>query len=292
MKLELIVNQPSQTAECPLWYPEEKVLYWVDIPNAKLFRYNPATEKVDTFDTGTTTGGLTLQADGSLLLFMAQGAVKIWRNGETETIIESLPQEMDSRFNDVIADPLGRVFCGTLSTPDHEGTLYRLDPELALIPVADNIGTSNGMAFSPDRKFFYHTDTRKHTIYRYNYDEVTGEITNKTDFIVVDDGPSRPDGLTIDIEGNLWSARWEGYGIVKYAPDGRELERIALPALKVSSLTFGGETYNDLYITTAGGDNRTENGSTAGSLFRIRCDVLGVPEFRSKIKILSADSKD
>ena len=285
MKLELIVDQPAHTAECPLWHPEEKVLYWLDIPNAKLFRYNPATTNVDTFDTGTPTGGITIQEDGALLLFMAQGAVKLWRDGKTETIINNIPQEADSRFNDVIAAPLGRVFCGTLSTPDHAGTLYRLDPELALIPVADQVGTSNGMAFSPDRKFFYHTDTRKHTIYRYNYEEVTGELTNKTDFIVVDDGPSRPDGLTIDSEGSLWSARWDGYSIVKYSPDGTELERIALPARKVSSLTFGGESYNDLYITTAGGDDRIANGSTAGSLFRIQCDTPGLPEFRSRINL-------
>ncbi len=285
MQPKLIVNHTSKTAECPLWHPDEKVLYWVDIPNAKLFRYNPATKNVDTFDTGSTTGGITLQADGSLLLFMAKGAVKIWRNGETETIINSIPQELESRFNDVIADPLGRVFCGTMSSPNKAGTLYRLDPDLALIPVADNIGTSNGMGFSPDKKFFYHTDTRKHTIYRYNYDEVTGEITNKADFIFVDDGLSRPDGLTIDSEGNLWSARWEGYGIVKYSPDGTELARIALPARNVSSLTFGGETYTDLYITTAGGDNRTESGSTAGSLFHLKTDNTGLPEYKSQISL-------
>lgn len=286
MKPELIVNQASTTAECPLWHPKEQVLYWIDIPNAKLFRFDPATAKVDTFDTGTVTGGITLQEDESLLLFMAKGAIKVWRNGTIETtIINSIPRELDSRFNDVIADPAGRVFCGTMSSSDHAGILYRLDPDLALIPVADNIGTSNGIAFSPDHKFLYHTDTRKHTIYRYNYDKVTGEITNPIPFIVVNDGPSRPDGLTVDSEGNLWSARWEGYGIVKYAPDGTELERIPLPALKVSSLTFGGETYNDLYITTAGGDDRTANGSTAGSLFRIKCPVPGIPEFRSKIKL-------
>lgn len=282
---ELLVEQSSSTAECPLWHQEEQALYWVDIPNAKLFRYQPATKELKVFDTEIPIGGFTIQKDGSLLLFMAKGAIKIFNNGKITTVIESVPGEEDSRFNDVAADPAGRVFCGTMSSENHPGTLYRLDHDLQLVPVAENIGTSNGIAFSPDHKYMYHTDTRKHIIYRYRYDINTGEISDKEDFIIVDEGLSRPDGLTVDSEGNLWSARWDGYSIVKYSPDGEVSDRISFPVFKVSSMIFGGPEYKDLYVTTAGGADKTTNGKYAGSVFHVKTDVTGLPEPNSDINI-------
>ncbi len=284
MKLKLIINQSSTTAECPLWHDREKKLYWIDIPNAVLYSYSPTTKQLDSFDVEIPIGGFTIQEDNSLLLFMAGGAIKSFNNGTITTIIDSIPGETDGRFNDVAADPAGRVFCGTMSTDKHPGTLYRLEHDLTIVPVAENIGTSNGIAFSPDCKYMYHTDTRAHTIYRYNYNIDTGEISNREDFIVVNDGVSRPDGLTVDSEGNLWSARWDGYGIVKYAADGTETARIALPVFKVSSLIFGGDEYKDLYITTAGGNDKQTNGSTAGSIYKLHTDIPGLPEYRSKIE--------
>ncbi len=284
LRAELIADIPCETGEGPLWHPDEGVLYWVDIPGERLYRYHPDSGKIDTFETGAAVGGMTLQADGQLLLFMARGAVRAWHDGAfTETLLASIPGEEDNRFNDVIADPAGRVFCGTMSTADRAGKLYRLDPDATLTPLVDGVGTSNGLGFTADRKTMFHTDTRAHTIYRYAYDEATGNISNRQAFITVRDGPSRPDGMTVDREDGLWSARWDGYVAVRYGPDGGELGRIAFPARKVSCVAFGGADYRDLYVTTAGGDDRDDNGSTAGSLFRVTPGVQGRAEFRSRI---------
>jgi len=92
-----------------------------------------------------------------------------------------------------------------------------------------------------------------------------------------------PDGMTVDAEGYVWSARWDGGCLVRYAPDGTEERRIHFPAKKVSSVIFGGEDYTDMYVTTAGGNNKAEEGEGAGALFRINLGIKGVPEFASRI---------
>lgn len=283
MKPELIVDYQCVVGENPLWHPIEKELYWTDIPTGRMFRYDPATGEHEQFYQGQIVGGFTVQAEGTLLLFMAGGAVKVWRNGELIDVLEEIPDERDSRFNDVISDPEGRVFCGTMPTKDRLGRLYQLHTDGELIELLDGIGTSNGMGFTPDRRRMYYTDTSKRTIYVFDYDQDTGIISNQNTFIVVPEGEGHPDGMTVDAEGYLWSARWGGSCLVRYSPDGGEERRIHFPAKEISSVTFGGNDYTDIYVTTAGGDNKREKGAGAGALFRINLGIKGVPEFFSRV---------
>src|SRR3954452_5785573 len=170
MSPELIADYACHTGEGPLWHPGERRVYWLDIPRGRMFRYEPATGRHEQCFEGATVGGTTLQADGALLLFMARGAVRIWRDGALETVLEEIPDDRDSRFNDVIADPGGRVFCGTMSTQDHPGRLYRLDPDGRLTPILDGLGTPNGLGFTPDRRQMYFTDSTAREIYLFDYD--------------------------------------------------------------------------------------------------------------------------
>src|SRR5512142_2409950 len=121
MQPELICDYACEIGENPLWHPLEKRLYWCDIGTGRMFRYEPASGKPAQFYQGETVGGFTIQADGSLLLFMAKGAVKVWRESGLTTVIDEIPDERTTRFNDVIADPAGRVFCGTMPTEDRLG---------------------------------------------------------------------------------------------------------------------------------------------------------------------------
>lgn len=280
-----IANYACRTGEGPLWHPDEKKVYWVDIPPGRLFSYDPATgHHEQCFDlNGEAVGGFTLQADGALLIFMAKGAVKIWRKGAFETVVSDIPGEHESRFNDVIADPAGRVFCGTMPSPDHLGTLYRLDLNGKITPILDGIGCSNGMGFTPDHKHMYYTDSRARTIYLFDYDQTTGELSNQRTFVKTPDDEGIPDGMTVDAEGYVWAAKWDGYMLVRYRPDGTEDRRIAFPAKKVSCVTFGGDDDTDMYVTTAGGHDIAENGEQAGALFHLNIGIRGVPEFRSRI---------
>jgi sugar lactone lactonase YvrE len=285
MPPELIADYRCETGENPLWHPGEQRLYWVDIPAGRIFRYDPASGKHEQFYEGDVIGGFTIQADGALLLFMARGAIKIWRNGKLITVVEEIPDERETRFNDVIADPKGRVFCGTMPAPDHLGRLYRLDTDATLTRVVDGVEGSNGIGFTRDLRQMYYTDSDKHEIFLFDYDQSSGAITNQRIFVRTPADGSVPDGLTVDAEGYIWSARWDGGCLVRYRPDGTEERRIRFPAKKVSSLTFGGADYTDIYVTTAGGDNKGAEGEGAGALFRLRLGIQGVPEFPSRIRL-------
>ncbi len=283
MELERIADYECITGENPLWHPDEGRLYWVDIPTGRLFRYDPRTGHHEQCLEGEPIGGFTIQADGALLLFMARGAVRVWHDGFIKTLIEEIPDERTTRFNDVIADPEGRVFCGTMPTSERLGRLYRLDPDGRLTILLEGIGTSNGLGFTPDLQGLYYTDSRRRVIYLFDYDRATGAISNQRIFVRTPEGEGVPDGLTVDAEGYVWSARWDGSALYRYAPDGREVLRLPFPAKKVSCPTFGGADYKDLYVTTAGGRNKAEEGPGAGALFRVRPGIRGVPEFRSHI---------
>jgi sugar lactone lactonase YvrE len=283
MTPELIADYECETGEGPLWHPGEQRLYWADIPTGRMFRYDPASGLHEQFYQGEVVGGFTIQADGGLLLFMARGAVKIWRGGELTPIIDEIPDERESRFNDVIADPAGRVFCGTMPTESQLGRLYRLDTDGGLTKLLDGIGVSNGMGFTPDRRRIYYTDSAKREIYLFDYDQDTGDITNQQLFVQTPEGEGFPDGLTVDAEGYVWSARWDGSCLVRYAPDGSEDLRVDFPAKKVSSVTFGGADYSDIYVTTAGGNDKPQEGPGAGGLFRLNLGIRGMPEFPSRI---------
>ncbi|NLE46460.1 MAG: SMP-30/gluconolactonase/LRE family protein [Chloroflexi bacterium] len=285
MDPELIANYECEVGEGPMWHPDERCVYWSDIPQGRLFQYDPSTGSHKQVYAGEPVGGFTVQADGSLLLFMACGAVKIWRDGQLTTVIDEIPQERESRFNDVIADPAGRVFCGTMPSKDHLGRLYRLDVDGELTEVLDEVGCSNGMGFTPDRTQMYYTDTGKLEIYLFDYDVATGTLTNKRVFVRVPEGEGFPDGMTVDAEGCVWSARWDGYCLVRYTPDGVEDRRIRFPTKKVSSVIFGGAEYTDIFVTTAGGNDKAENGDLAGALFHLNLGIRGCPEFCSRVKL-------
>lgn len=288
MDPELIINYECECGENPLWHPLEKKLYWVDIIKGRIFRYDPATGKSEMCYEDVPVGGFTIQKDGALLLFRTKGEIVIWKNGKTTHVIRELPEEHEHRFNDVIADPAGRVFCGTYSEEGKPGRLYRLDTDGSITKILDNIGCSNGMGFTLDRKQMYYTDSRPaKTIYLFGYNRKTGAISNRRVFIKVPAAAAEgvPDGMTVDSEGYVWSARWDGWCLVRYTPQGIEERRIRFQAGQVSSVTFGGADLTDIYVTTAGAGNQKANGRDAGALFRLRPGIKGLPEFFSRIQI-------
>ena len=218
MTHQIAVDHKSVVGECPLWHPFDKKLYWIDIPKGEILRYDPATGNHEEFYSGEVIGGFTIQEDGALLLFLEKCAVKILKEGETSTVIDEIHEELDTRFNDVIADPEGRVFCGTMPAKDHRARLYRLDRDGSITKILAGIGISNGMGFTPDRKQMYFTDSTEGKIYLFDYDLKTGKIKNRRVFVTVPKSEGVPDGMTVDKEGCIWSARWGGGCIIRYKP--------------------------------------------------------------------------
>ena len=283
MNLELIADYNCIVGEGPMWHPIENVVYWADIPQGRIFRYDPNTTEHGLFFEGGEVGGFTVQDDGSLLLFMESGAVASLRQGKLDYLIDEIESERDTRFNDVIADPAGRVFCGTMPSDSHLGSLYRLDTDGSISHVLGGIGISNGMGFTPDGKQMYYTDSPTHNIYIFDYEIATGELSNQRVFVNTGENDGIPDGMTVDAEGYVWSARWDGSSLVRYSPQGEQVNRIWFPARKVSSVIFGGDDYTDMYVTTAGGQNKTGDGPGAGCLYRINLGITGKREYLSKV---------
>lgn len=285
--IEMIADYACHTGENPIWHADEGVLYWLDIPQGRIFRYNPDLGQADRVLEGDVVGGVTIQEDGALLLFMEAGRVAILEDDRLTTVVKKRADEEGKRFNDVIATPSGTVFCGTLAYGDGDtGSLYHLALDGTLTRVIDSVGIANGMGFSPDLAHFYFTDTvpaRK--IYRFRYDGEQNQLHEETVFSHLPEEDGFPDGLTVDADGYIWSARWDGGKVIRFTPSGEIDCEIEIPgARKVSSVTFGGRDYGDLYVTTAGGEDKGANGEHAGALFRIRSDSFrGRAEFRSGV---------
>ncbi len=251
-----LLRHTAALAECPCWHPEEQVLYFTDIPAGRIWRFDPKSGQAVLFHEGEITGGLTLQRDGSWMLFRVKDVARLNARGELE---ETWPVLLPGakRFNDVIADPAGRVFAGTIGVDNQSGGLYRLDTNGDYRCLFQGTRIANGMAFSRCGAYFYWTCSTTGVIYRFNYSQETGELSQRHCFYRCEPEEGTPDGLTIDLEGNLWSARWGTGRVIVLSPKGEKLEQIEFPESNVSSLTWGGAGLRDLYVTSA----RSEGGS-------------------------------
>jgi sugar lactone lactonase YvrE len=288
LTIDQIANYHCACGENPLWDDQRSLLYWEDIPNGRLFVFDPATGEHRMIHEGPEqTGGFTFQQGGELLLFRETDIALRRDDGRIDSILP-FDQPDIPRFNDVIADPQGRVFAGTMGKQVTHGVgtggLFRIDPDRTITRLWLGTTCSNGMAFSPDGQTFYWTDSPARTIWAFDYERATGDLTRRRVHVDSTDLPGVPDGMAIDTEGNLWSARWDGYGIYIYDPAGRCMNKIDMPVAKVSSCCWGGADLDELYVTTAGG----EAGSLAadGALYRITgTGARGAVESRSRIEV-------
>ncbi len=280
MKPELVANMHCECGENPLWDAEQKRVLWCDIPPGRIYEYKPATGEQRCIYDGDTVGGFTIQCDGTLLLFQSNFIARLDADGNHQVLIENIDADM-VRFNDVIADPEGRVYAGTIGKDAQRGGLYRVERDGSIKRLFQGTGCSNGMGFSPDRRLFYWTCSTTRRIFRFAYDPKSGELTERSLWATISKEAGVPDGMTVDRDGNIWSAHWDGFGVYQHTPDGKILQKIELPVGKVSSAIFGGENLDDLYITTAGGSEGSE--TQDGALFRIRGLSSGPMEFCSQI---------
>jgi sugar lactone lactonase YvrE len=282
--LEPVANYHCRVGENPLWDEREGRLYWVDIESGRLFRVDHTSAEHECFYCEPTTkiGGFSFQDDGSLLLFESDRIAVLSKDGKRRVIATNIDRGMN-RFNDVIADPEGRVYAGTIGKTDQSGGLYRVDVDGSVTALWKGTGCANGMGFSPDLQRFYWTCSTTRVIYVANYDRETGALSNRRDFYRAPSEEGIPDGMAVDRGGSLWSARWGGGTLLRLSPDARLLESIPFPVSRVSSAAFGGPNLDTLYVTTAGG--QVDDDAPDGTLYRFEVAVPGTVEFRSRIQI-------
>jgi D-xylonolactonase len=298
-EVRVVAECACKTGEGPMWHPDERVLYWTDIPEGKLWRLDPATGVSDVVYDDRPVGGYTIQADGKLLLFRDKGNVVTWHDGAViDTVVDQVDELVGTRFNDVFADAGGRVFCGTMAVPDGRARLYRLDPDGSLHLVGDGYGVSNGMALTPagDAMYFNDSGGPDQKTWRFDHDPDTGELSNRTVFRDPADDAGAPDGLTVDAAGTVWTARWGGSCVIgHHAATGEPVMSVPLPAKNITCPTFAPSAgnldgpYDTMYVTSAtAGKPRDSSdsgsGPHGGDLFAITgLPAPGKPEHRSRI---------
>lgn len=280
--IEIAFDNHCGLGEGPVWDSIQNRLYWVDIDNHLLFCGDPITHAYQQYPFTFAVTALGIRRNGGLVLATSHGFV-LWNSihSEFEQLGDPESDKSGARFNDGAVDRVGRFWAGTMTETDATSTLYRLDAQHRIQPMEKEITISNGMGWSPDNRFFYFTDTLRKVIYRYDFDLQSGKIENRTIFISVFEGPGLPDGLTIDQEGFIWSARCGGGKIVRYDPTGKIEREILTPVSSPTSITFGGNHLKQLFITTSSSlvnpTLRLED-TLAGCTFCFTPGVDGLPE--------------
>jgi D-xylonolactonase len=267
-------------------------MYWRGVPssaaltnpNGHLYRYAPLAQLSERVFAGPVLGGATLQRDGGIALFGMHGAVILWSGRGAEPIADGVAGVRGTRFNDAVADSTGRVLTGTMPTATRESMLVRIEPDGSDRVVLGGLGQSNGMVFDPDERVLFHVDTRHAVLRAYDYDLRAGQPGPARVVRRFDAKDGVPDGMAADEEGSLWVAMWGGGCVIRIDPSsGREIDRLRVPTPLTSSVAFGGPDLSDLYITTAGGDERARHGELAGSLFAACVGIRGAPRRRSAL---------
>ena len=264
--------------ENPMWDEVKGLLYYIDNVEQKVQAFDPQSGQSRTLDMPSVITTLVLRADGGAVVTLRTGIQFLdLDNGELK-MIAPLPDNPRNVYNDGKVDSRGRFLIGSstrMNDPRPDGGLFRLDPDLSLIRLDEDIYFSNGPCWSPDERLFFFSDSWRRTIYAYDYEIATGGVSNRRRFVSTETLGGLPDGATVDAEGRLWVALYEGSAIVAFRSDGMLDRRIEMPVLRPSSVVFGGPNLDRLFVTTIDHGTR-ENGADAhaGCLFVI--DGLGV----------------
>jgi len=289
VRITSIGNPICRLAECPIWNDTEKALYWTDIPAGRLWRYDPHSGDIRVeWKSDLLVGGFAFTQDNDVILCTDKGVHKLCRTTGSMHRLLDVPMAEDERFNDITTDPCGRILAGTLTERRKEGMLYRLERGKTPVVILHDIGTSNGMTFSLDRKYFYHTDSHVRTITRYDYDLVSGDIENPRIVYHGQKQDGSPDGITMDADGFIWVACYRGGKIIRIDDKGNIVQELPFPAAQPSSVMFGGDNLKELFITSASqGTTDPAKGLDdqgrylGGEVFRVRPGVTGRKEWRA-----------
>lgn len=290
MKAELIMDAQADLGEGPCWDDRQGKLYWVDIMAGRVHRYDPQSGRDESRELGQPVGTVAVCESGRLIVALRDGFFLLdFASGELQAIADPEADRPDNRFNDGKCDPAGRFWAGTMSLvgQKRQGSLYCLDPAgSAPRRMVEDVSTSNGLAWSPDHRTMYYIDSPTRQVSAYDYDLATGTLDRPRTVVTIPEGEGVPDGMTIDEEGMLWVAQWDGWCVSRWDPQtGRRIGRVEVPAARVTSCVFGGEDRKQLYITTARTglkEDQLASQPLAGGVFRVHSEVAGAPTYRYK----------
>lgn len=281
VKVECVVKESCLIGEGPVWEESEQTLLFVDIAGQKIHRWSPATNHIQSMETGHMVGFAVPRRSGGYVAAAGRSIVAVdWSNQTTTRLLEVDQEKPNNRLNDGKVDPTGRLLAGTMAMEERpavlekkQGALYSVTSDLTVTRHFNQVDISNGLDWSPDHKVFFYIDSLALTVDAFDYDTHTGEMSNRRVVYRMEEGEGLPDGMTVDIDGRLWVACYNAGRVVCIDPQtGVRLQSVSLPVMKTTSCCFGGPDYSDLYVTSASlGLDQSERRQQplAGATFRV-----------------------
>jgi len=284
----------DRCGEGAVWHAAHSAVYWTDINRFLIHRYTLDDPCVRSWFFDQPVTAITLTDREDVLAVVLGSSVILWEPASDlcHEPIYNLEGWPGVRFNDARVDPRGSLWAGSMRNnvnPDgsshdvagKDGMLFRIDPDSTVTVCRRDIGISNTVTWSPDGRRFYFGDSLANTIWTYDYERVTGVISNERVFFANFER-GLPDGSAVDAEGYLWNCRYYGGCIVRVAPDGKIDRVIDMPVTNITTCTFGGHDLKMLFVTTAlagapAGDR------LGGGLYAIKCEVRGQAENKFRI---------
>jgi sugar lactone lactonase YvrE len=280
--VQCVANVHAVLGEGPVWVARETALYWLDIKGLKIFRLN-ADGQVDEWATPLRVGSLAPRKSGGFIGGTEDG-IAIINPAEDRFELVAKPEEHlpDNRFNDGKVDRRGRFWAGSMddTEKDSSGSLYCVEQDLGVATIDDGYKVTNGPAFSPSGDIMYHNDSARQVVYAFDMDS-SGRPGERRVFMQFGPGDGYPDGMTVDAEGCLWIAFWDGWAVRRYSPKGQWLQTVRMPVSRPTSCAFGGRDLDQLYITSASiglDEEAIEMQPNAGGLFMITPGVRGLAD--------------
>ena len=292
----IVPVEPCVLGESPLWHPVSNRLYWCDIPSAALHEWDPRTQKHRRWVFDSDVSCCAAVMDGSLLLALRKGLLRFDPQTDARTLLIPAPYEpSQERFNDGKVDPLGRFWVGTIYEPRQPALagLYRMSHREGTLHLdrqaAPDLTVSNGLAFSPDGRTIYRSDTTSHTIFRADYGleegvpgnwQVWARFERRQAQQPLSEYGGRPDGAAVDAQGCYWVAMYEGQRLLRLSPQGQCLQSLDLPVRCPTMPTFGGDDLRTLFVTTARQNRPAQELAEqpwAGCVLQMRVEVPGLP---------------
>ena len=283
---DIAIDARATLGEGPVWDEQQQRLLWVDILPGLVHRFDPATRSDDIFRVGKPVGSASLRRGGGLVLAVEDGFALLdpaWQRLDQVAVIEH--PGPPARFNEGKCDPAGRFLAGTMAydLTVGAGSVYRLDPDLAVSRLLDDVTISNGLAWTADGATLYYIDSPAQGVDAFDYDVDTGRLANRRRVVDIPPAAGLPDGMTIDADGCLWVALYGGSAVHRYAPDGRLDATLSFPATNITCPAFGGPGFDLLYVTSArdGLDERQLAAQPhAGAVFTVDVGARGLPALR------------
>ena len=295
--IECLLDCNNYLGEGPVWDHDRGVLYWLDCTGRRagrptIWRLDPRTVTTQTWSLNVDVGAMAMRRNGGAVLAVSDGFYLFdFERTALELIAHTDTHGGRVRLNDGKCDRRGRFFAGGMDDDEELSacSLWRLDPDFSITEVDNDIICSNGPCWSPDDRMFYFADSFKDALYRYDYDIASGRVSNRRIFASTDKDAGLADGSTVDAEGFLWNAQVISGDLIRYAPDGSVDRRIGMPVRNITSVMFGGDKLDEIYVTSMArvihstahdhfvAETKPQFG--AGALFRIKgLGIKGLPE--------------